>query len=113
MKLTKQEFVKAIQNYQAHIQRINQLSQITKTNVHESPLFDIANDYYDLLRIACDIPCDTKLHDLDFFVYELDFGARYYPGCYVDSQGNEISLKTPEDLYNALCATWGEYHPRQ
>lgn len=110
MRLTKPEFVQAVQNYQNHLKCISQVEQIMKWNVCESPLFEIAHQYYNLLCDLCDIPHDVQLNDLDYFVYELDFGAKWHPGCCIDEHGNDIPLSTPEELYDALCVSWGGYH---
>lgn len=107
MRLTKAEFVHAVQAYQNHMQQLSQVEQATKWTLCESPLFNIANEYYNLLLELCDIPRDGQWNDLDYFVYELDFGAKWHPGCCTDNQGNDIPLSTPEEVYDALCASWG------
>lgn len=39
---------------------------------------------------------------VSYFVYELDFGEKWYSDCVLDSDGKNIPLKTIEDLYNFL-----------
>lgn len=48
--------------------------------------------------------CDDKeaMSNIEYFVYELDFGKKYYDGMITDSEGNYIKMATVEDLYNVL-----------
>lgn len=39
---------------------------------------------------------------IGYFMFDLDFGTKYRKGCILDSDKNEISLKTIKDLYNLL-----------
>lgn len=43
---------------------------------------------------------DTPL--IDYWVYELDCGKLWKPGCVKDDAGNDIVLMTVSDLYDAL-----------
>lgn len=45
---------------------------------------------------------NTNDHIISDFCYELDFGRKWSQGFAYDSSGNDIRLKTPEDLYNFL-----------
>ena len=40
--------------------------------------------------------------NIDYFIYELEYGKKYKKGCYTDENGEEIKLGTIEDLYNLL-----------
>lgn len=39
---------------------------------------------------------------ISYFCWDLEFGGKYEPGMIKESNGNEIKLQTPEDLYNLL-----------
>ena len=39
---------------------------------------------------------------ISYWIYDLDFGAEYRDGCVKDANGNNISLKTVEDLWKIL-----------
>lgn len=62
---------------------LNQLLKILNYN------FDIDND-----------KCENGT-DIEYFIYELDFGKKYTDGCYSIHDEN-ISLATAEDLWNLL-----------
>lgn len=39
---------------------------------------------------------------ISYWLWELNFGEDYRPGCVVDSDGKDIPLKTIDDLYDLL-----------
>ena len=45
---------------------------------------------------------------IDYFVYDLNYGADYTPGDVVDPNGVDIPLATPLDLYAYLVNTFYE-----
>lgn len=53
-----------------------------------------------LETMFCDDP--TAMSDIEYFVYELDFGKKYRDGMVTDGKGNYIRLATVVDLYNLL-----------
>ena len=45
---------------------------------------------------------------IDYFMYELDFGKKYYDGCVLDKDKSIIDLSTAENLYEFLIKNYGE-----
>ena len=45
---------------------------------------------------------------IDYFMYELDFGEKYYDGCVLDKDKSIINLSTAENLYEFLIKTYNE-----
>ena len=45
---------------------------------------------------------------IDYFMYELDFGEKYYDGCVLDRDKSIINLSTAENLYEFLIKTYNE-----
>lgn len=45
---------------------------------------------------------DDQHESIDWFCCELNFGKRFNSGDLHDYEGNEIELRTPEDLYDLL-----------
>lgn len=53
----------------------------------------------DLLKIVMN---DTgKYSDIDYFIYELEWGTKYEKGCYSEA-GIDIPLRTVDDLWDRL-----------
>lgn len=53
-----------------------------------------------LLSILKELVDDDDM--IDYFCWELDFGKKWYPGCIIDSDGTNIKLSTPEELWEAI-----------
>ena len=47
---------------------------------------------------------DDRDGDISYWVWELDFGRKWKPGCVTDSDGTDIKLETAEDLYHYLTS---------
>ena len=45
---------------------------------------------------------------IDYFMYELDFGEKYYDGCVLDKDKSIIDLSTAENLYEFLIKTYNK-----
>ena len=39
---------------------------------------------------------------IDYWIYDLNFGSKYYDGCITEKDGTNIVLKTAENLYDYL-----------
>ena len=56
-------------------------------------------NYINILEDACG---DSTTDWISYWLYELDRGAGWEPGCVTDDNGNEIKLETLDDLYELL-----------
>lgn len=45
---------------------------------------------------------DDKYNDIEYYCYDLEYGRLYNPGDVTDEEGNEVELRTPENLYDFL-----------
>ena len=45
---------------------------------------------------------------IDYFIYELDFGEKYYDGCVLDKDKSIIDLSNAERLYEFLIKTYNK-----
>lgn len=100
MRFKHDEFIKAMDNFQQMYEKENQISELLHLDV-DWPGSNWIWSYYDLICTMCDIDTENDYNDLDYFVFELDFGKKYEPGDYM-VDGKEIPLATIEDLWNAL-----------
>lgn len=41
---------------------------------------------------------------IGYYIYELDYGRKYVPGCITDADGTDIELDTAEKLYDFLVS---------
>ena len=104
MRLTKEEFCSTL----------SKLKKISKENETLSDALGINEwigddwyySFYDFFVKMCDIGVDD-LNDIDYFCLELDYGRKYKPGVY-KIDGEDIPLRTFEDLWNLLMRGEGE-----
>ena len=105
MKLTKEQFIHCIETYKK--MREEETELFNALHLYDECIFDEwLNNYYDLLSEMCefDIPYNDIgwVSDLDYFVFELDFGRLYRDGCIEDADGNPIKMSTAEELWDIL-----------
>lgn len=91
---------------------ISTINGLKKYDNFENELNDLIRKYGEGYVILSDVSfllIDTleKMYEDDngrisYFCYELEFGRKYEPGMIKESNGDEIKLQTPEDLYNLL-----------
>lgn len=51
---------------------------------------------------------NDKNEDISYFAWELDFGAKYEDGDFVDENDEPIDISTPEKLYDYLISVYDE-----
>ena len=81
--------------------KINNLLQEAYSEMSFYPTLKYEEQLVSLLKIAM----DDMYNDIEYFIYELDFGREYKDGCVTYTRGKDevpVRLKTPEDLYDLL-----------
>lgn len=61
---------------------------------------ELENELIGALESEFELP--EKNNTLQYFIYDLEFGKKYTSGCLTDSKGNDVSIATPEELYDIL-----------
>ena len=101
--INKEEFINIIKGVERHIRFLDALDRVAREYGEEYTEF--ANlSCADLAIRALNYAVDEKegCDDISYFCWELDFGRDWYEGCVLDKDGNDIPLKTPEDLWNLI-----------
>ena len=77
------------------------LDQISKLLGCSEKLYDTSciDEAVRLLEILCD---DEEDGMISYWMWELDCGRKWHPGCVTYVNGNDIKLETVEDLYRYL-----------
>lgn len=68
-------------------------------------LFNVPNGPYDPYEWAMELFNEIYPHsvgDIEYFCWELDFGARYTPGCALDENGRECDFSSIKSLWAYL-----------
>lgn len=61
----------------------------------------IINQLVKMLKIAT-----NDLEDIEYFIYELDFGRLWTPTSITDENGKSIKMKTVNQLWSYLCKNY-------
>lgn len=103
MRLSKNEFCNAVNQYKAMLTEENNIANILNVNFEWKPGEWITN-YYELLSELCELEEDSIYgSDLDWFCFETDFGRRKDMCKVFDTNtGNTWTIETPETLYDFI-----------
>ena len=47
---------------------------------------------------------EDNYENIEYYIWELDFGNKYYDGCITTEDGQIIRMSTPEELYDMIMA---------
>lgn len=100
MELTKEEFVKYLRKVKDAFELdcdINDLSY--KKGVEFNTNFALLAD--PVIELLSVIMNDTE-NDIQYFVYELNFGEDYFAGCFTNNDDEDIDISNSEKLYDYL-----------
>ena len=108
MTFSKEDFVDAINRLKA----ANNL-QDDIDNLMEHARENIENDFMNACALMInhealvvkllEVIMDDQDENISYFIYELQYGAEYEPGCYTIN-GKEVDISTPENLYDYLIS---------
>lgn len=102
MKISKEEFVKALNNVQTSLdQEWSIWSALNEQGVWIDDERDgLANTVISLLsHLVNPTRPDLAKEDLEYFAYEIDFGREFEVGSITDGNGNNIDFSSAEKLY--------------
>ena len=96
----KEQFVKIFDNIKAIRKFEDEVYEVFDKYGHEAPNFPTLED--DLVNtLSVMFGQDTDYSDLVYFIYEMNLGKDYTPGCFT-VDGKDIDISTPEKLYDWL-----------
>lgn len=99
MRLTKDEFIDGINTIKKMYSEEQQILAALDTSP-EWKCGEWVDNYYNLFIQLCELPeNDYYGTDVDYFIYELNFGKDWKPGM-VKENGEDIKLTTPEELWD-------------
>lgn len=95
--MTKENFSELINAVKNHSDYIYNLYKDYGIDFVNSPVMEIENEITKYLKAQFDDKCDW----IGYWMWELNFGENWKPGT-VTENGNDIPLKTIDDLWNLL-----------
>lgn len=109
-KLNKKEFVEAIDTIQDYFAYLDAFDDFLSEFGGASPTEpDVVNQLIHSLNVMFDLK-ETKEYgsDINYFVYDLQFGRNPYDLKIEDKDGNEIEIENAEQLYDYIISLNGE-----
>lgn len=105
--LTLKQFTEHINKIRVLFEKDDRFNEAMKDLTYDGYGFiygDAIGQIVELLEILMD-DCPMDKRDaswISYFIYDLDFGKEWKPGCITTKEGKDITLRTVEDLYNLL-----------
>lgn len=98
--LNKTEFCEVMNNLKQTDECIDILNNVFKTHNKDIKIYSTLYEFTDILKVLKIMFNDDEI--IDYWVYDLNYGEKYYDGCITEKDNTEIVLKTAEDLYKYL-----------
>ena len=77
------------------LQKLDNDNSLFTSTGYQDMLIKVLNESFKLKA------CDLTGTDIDYFIYELDYGKKWKKGTYIDN-GKDVRLKTIDDLYDVI-----------
>ena len=106
--ISKEQFIKYLDYIKQAQEKEDKIDNFIREISIEGYCYILSDEIYHMIEMLCscmDIEyCsdDTFGDDIQYFIYDLEWGKRWTPGCYTDSEGNDVDISTPEKLYDYL-----------
>lgn len=99
--MTKQVFVDTINAIKEYHTKINNIQTVLEENCDS--VFWPPSLEDTLINVLIEVFNDDPADIITYFIYELEFGEKWESG-YITENGEDVKLKTPEDLYDYLIS---------
>ena len=99
--LSKEKFIKAIKELEKFEKDIHAVHEAFKKLDPDFGGFYFSRANTLIGEILKDVMND-EYDNIDYFIYELDYGKKWHKGTITARNGKDIKMQTPEDLYNYL-----------
>lgn len=98
MKISYEDFFDCISKIKDHCNKLNQYSKILNFDFVQD-MQNVVDQLEYVLTKLCD---DEECGWISYWMWELDFGKKYYDGSVTDQDGEPIKLETIKDLWDML-----------
>ena len=108
--MTKELFIATINSIQKQIEIDRKNSSMLQEMFPDDRIYCGYNnsELFNALNKILKESMKDKYDWIDYFMYELDFGEKYYDGCVLDKDKSIIDLSTAENLYEFLIKTYNK-----
>ena len=108
--MTKELFIATINSIQKQIEIDRKNSSMLQEMFPDDRIYFGYNnsELFNALNKILKESMKDKYDWIYYFMYELDFGEKYYDGCVLDKDKSIIDLSSAERLYEFLIKNYGE-----
>ena len=103
--LSKEKFIRAIDHIKEHDELESNLCSALEAMSPDSYCCAFVYSKYETLTIDLikeALGLDEEVDWIEYFIYDLEFGAKFKVGCVVEADGKAVDLSTPAALYDYL-----------
>ena len=98
--MTKEVFVETINFMKTRFDNEIIINNYLTAEFGDAIFYPYSHYEVQMIKVLEDVFDDTS-EWISYFIYELDFGRKWKPGC-VTEDGKDIPLSTPEQLYDMI-----------
>ena len=98
--MTKEVFVETINFMKTRFDNEIVINNYLTAEFGDAIFYPYSNYESQMIKVLENVFDDTN-EWISYFIYELDFGRKWKPGC-VTEDGKDIPLSTPEQLYDMI-----------
>lgn len=100
--IDKEGFIEIIRGIEKHSRFIDALNDVAREYQEDCAIASCDGIDLAIRALQYAVDEDEECDDINYYCWELDFGRDWYEGCILDKDGNDIPLRTPEDLWNLI-----------
>ena len=97
--MNKSDFVDVINAIKTYNNKINNIQTVLEENCEDVIFWPPSLE--DALIKVLEDSFNDNTDIIGYFVYELEFGTQWKPGC-IEENGKDVKMQTPEELYDYL-----------
>lgn len=105
--ITEEQFCEILAFIQKKDQEQNEINKLFTQAFEDSFFYPFCMYETQLVKLLKIIMQD-KDDDIDYFIYELEFGTRWKPGYVTEADGTDVKMQTASDLYKYLEQNYKE-----
>ncbi len=103
IEITKENFCALVDDIERYYRFLEKLEEVSQIDFINTPFYSFINQVSNfLVELFFLHSLDSRwINDIDYYMYELDFGKKWKPGC-LTIDDKDIPLRNSEDLWNIL-----------
>lgn len=102
VELTEENFCKIVDEIEEYWRAVEEFEDKYGIDICESFPARLSNTIQDFLTKIIYGNDERDMTDIDYYMWELDFGEKWRPGCCTYNDGTDIPLRNSHELWKAI-----------